>query len=113
MHNLTANRDSITSLKIAEESTKFAQETRRDSDSMKMIVKLTMLYLPATFVCSFFGINFFALPGPAELRGFQTLAGVCCDYGAVDFIDIRGVGSVDEIVWQEKVEHSAVKTHIY
>jgi hypothetical protein len=51
MHNLTANRDSITSLKIAEESTKFAQETRRDSDSVKMIVKLTMLYLPATFVC--------------------------------------------------------------
>jgi Mg2+ and Co2+ transporter CorA len=88
MHNLTANRDSITSLKIAEESTKIAHETRRDSISMKMIAKLTMSYLPATFACSFFGTNFFALPGPAELCGFQTLAGVCCDCGSVNFVDI-------------------------
>jgi hypothetical protein len=28
---------------------------------MKTIATLTMLYLPATFVCSFFGTNFFAL----------------------------------------------------
>jgi hypothetical protein len=61
MHNLTANRDSITSLKIAEESTRFAHETRRDSDSMEMIAKLTMLYLPATVVSKFFGTNFLAL----------------------------------------------------
>jgi hypothetical protein len=79
---------------------------------MKMVAKPMMLYVPATFVYSFFGTNFFALPGPAELCGFQTLAGVCCDYGSVDFVDIWGVGSVDEVVWQEKVEHSAVKPHI-
>jgi len=48
-------------LRIAEESTKIAHETRRDSNSMKTIATLTMLYLPATFVCSFFGTNFFAL----------------------------------------------------
>lgn len=61
LYNLTANRDSITSLRIAEESTKIAHETRRDSNSMKTIATLTMLYLPATFMCSFFGTNFFAL----------------------------------------------------
>ena len=61
IYNLTANRDSITSLKIAEESTNIAHETRRDSTSMKTIATLTMFYLPATFVCSFFGTNFFAL----------------------------------------------------
>jgi len=36
---------------------------------MKTIATLTMLYLPATFVCSFFGTNFFALDtnGPGQL----------------------------------------------
>ena len=54
MHNLTTNRDSITSLKIAEESTENARETRRDSICMKMVAKPMML---ATFVCSFFGTS--------------------------------------------------------
>lgn len=61
LYNLTANKDSLTSLKIAEESTKIAHETRKDSVAMKTIATLAMLYLPASFVCSFFGTNFFAL----------------------------------------------------
>jgi Mg2+ and Co2+ transporter CorA len=63
-----ANRDSTTNLQIAAESTQIAKksasiayETRRDSAAMKTIAILTMLYLPATFVCSLFGTNFFAL----------------------------------------------------
>ncbi|KAH9209923.1 hypothetical protein DL95DRAFT_393944 [Leptodontidium sp. 2 PMI_412] len=42
----------MASLKIAEESTKIAHETRKDSMAMKTIVTLTMLYLLASFVCS-------------------------------------------------------------
>ena len=63
-----ANRDSTTNLQIAAESTQIAKrsasiayETRRDSAAMKTIATLTMLYLPATFVSSLFGTNFFAL----------------------------------------------------
>jgi Mg2+ and Co2+ transporter CorA len=61
MYNLTVNRDSIISLKIADESTNIGRKTRRDTTSMKTIATLTMFYLPATFVCSLFGTNFFAL----------------------------------------------------
>jgi membrane protein implicated in regulation of membrane protease activity len=35
---------------------------------MKTIATLTMLYLPATFVCSLFGTNFFALAINAQSR---------------------------------------------
>lgn len=66
IYNLTANKDSITNLKIASESTEIARETRKDSVAMKTIAFLTMLYLPATFVCSLFGTNFFALDISAD-----------------------------------------------
>ena len=35
---------------IAEASRKIAFETKRDSDAMKTIAALTMIYLPATFL---------------------------------------------------------------
>ncbi|KAG4437607.1 hypothetical protein IFR05_006911 [Cadophora sp. M221] len=65
-----ANLDSMASLKIAEESTKIAQETRKDGMSMKTIATLSMLYLPASFVCSVFGTNFFALDTDGGERSF-------------------------------------------
>ncbi|KAI9768405.1 MAG: hypothetical protein M1839_004122 [Geoglossum umbratile] len=63
LYNLMASRDSLTNIRIAVQSTKIAQETRRDSFSMKTIAVVTMLYLPATFVSSVFGTNFFAATG--------------------------------------------------
>ena len=56
-----ASRDSLTNIRIATQSTKIAQETHRDSFAMKTIATLTMFYLPATFVSSVFGTNFFAM----------------------------------------------------
>ena len=38
-----------------------AHAVRKDSSAMKMIAIMTMLFLPATFVSSLFGTNFFAL----------------------------------------------------
>ena len=49
------------SANMARESAAMAREMRRDSAAMKTIATLTMLYLPATFVSSLFGSNFFAL----------------------------------------------------
>ncbi len=75
LYNPMANSDSTTNLRIASESTliaresaKVTHETRRDSAAMKTIATLTMLYLPATFVCSLFGTNFFApsTDGPGD-----------------------------------------------
>lgn len=52
------------SIKIANQSFKIAQETRRDSQTMRGIAGMTMAFLPATFVSSFFGMNFFnGVPG--------------------------------------------------
>ena len=63
-----ANRDSTTNLQIAAESAEIAKksatiayETRRDGAAMKTMATVTMLYLPATFVCSLFGTNLVAL----------------------------------------------------
>ena len=47
------------STSIARQSLDLAKETRRDSRTMRGIGWVTMGFLPATFVTSFFGINFF------------------------------------------------------
>ncbi|KAI8943288.1 hypothetical protein NX059_001308 [Plenodomus lindquistii] len=44
--------------KLIEESLSIARETRRDSRTMRGIAWVTMGFLPATFVSSFFGMNF-------------------------------------------------------
>ena len=54
LYNLTANLDAQTNILMA-------REMRKDSSAMKTIASLTMLFLPATFVSSLFGTNFFAL----------------------------------------------------
>lgn len=44
---------------IAEETKRIAEETMKDSTSMKTIAALTMLFLPGTFVSAVLGMNFF------------------------------------------------------
>ncbi|KAJ5833410.1 hypothetical protein N7474_001721 [Penicillium riverlandense] len=61
LYNLITGHDSTINLKIATESAKIAQDARKDSVSMKIIAGMTLLYLPATFVCSLFGTNLIAL----------------------------------------------------
>lgn len=61
LYNLITGHDSTINLNIATESAKIARDTRKDSASMKIIAAMTLLYLPATFVCSLFGTNLIAL----------------------------------------------------
>ena len=49
-----------------------AREMRKDSSAMKTIATLTMLFLPATFVSSLFGTNFFALAPSSAGDGGTT-----------------------------------------
>lgn len=60
-YNLLTNRANLTSQRIASESTSIAHEARQDSAAMRTIAVLTMFFLPATFVSSLFGTNFFTL----------------------------------------------------
>jgi hypothetical protein len=48
--SLAAQKDSNINKRIAEQSKQIALETRRDSEAMKTIAILTMLFLPGTFV---------------------------------------------------------------
>lgn len=48
----TLPNDTLTGLRIA-------RDTQRDSVSMKTISSLTMVFLPATFVATFFSMGFF------------------------------------------------------
>lgn len=52
MFNLVTQQDSETNMSIA-------QATKNDSAAMKTIAALTMVFLPATAVSSFFGMAFF------------------------------------------------------
>jgi len=45
--------------KLLEQSIRIAEETKRDSRTMRGIAWVTVGFLPATFVSSFFGMNFF------------------------------------------------------
>ncbi|KAL3427652.1 hypothetical protein PVAG01_01161 [Phlyctema vagabunda] len=64
--NLMAQRDTQASMSVAESSRKdnlymqdIADATLRDSSSMKTIAVLTMVFLPGTFICSFFSMTMF------------------------------------------------------
>jgi Mg2+ and Co2+ transporter CorA len=55
-------REEIRAIKEQErldESIRIAKETKRDSRTMRGIAWVTIAFLPATFVASFFGMNFF------------------------------------------------------
>ncbi|KAL8871664.1 MAG: hypothetical protein Q9174_002554 [Haloplaca sp. 1 TL-2023] len=68
--NFIAQNDSRTNIAVAEASRRIAFETKRDSDAMKTIAALTMVFLPATFVATLFGMVFFTTDGssPAGFR---------------------------------------------
>ncbi|KAL8661329.1 MAG: hypothetical protein Q9202_005694 [Teloschistes flavicans] len=59
--NFMTQNDGRTNIAIAEASRRIAFETKRDSDAMKTIAALTMVFLPATFVATLFGMVFFTV----------------------------------------------------
>lgn len=66
LYHLITGHDSTINLQIATESATIARDARKDSMSMKIIAGMTMLYLPATFVCSLFGTNLIVLDTPND-----------------------------------------------
>ncbi|KAL3495004.1 hypothetical protein BJX62DRAFT_196662 [Aspergillus germanicus] len=81
VYNLTANRDSLTSMEIARKNADIARDTKKDSESMYAISIVTMLYLPASLVCGFFGTNFFALEAKNDGRLAFLVSDLCWIYG--------------------------------
>jgi Mg2+ and Co2+ transporter CorA len=61
---LTAQRDSRTNLAIAEDGRTLAVESQRDNSSMKTIAVVSLLFLPPTFVASFFAMPLFDWNAP-------------------------------------------------
>ncbi|TAQ88905.1 hypothetical protein B7494_g2752 [Chlorociboria aeruginascens] len=64
--NLIAQRDTKATIDLATNSHKIAEATLQDSSSMKTIAAMTLIFLPATFISSFFSMTFFdwhAAPG--------------------------------------------------
>lgn len=51
VYNLVAQRDTRATHDLARDSAKIAEATLRDSSSMKTIAAMTLIFLPATFVC--------------------------------------------------------------
>ena len=58
--SLTTQRDQHISISIAEDSRTLAQKATRDSQSMKAIAAVTMVFLPGTFIASMFAMPMFA-----------------------------------------------------
>ena len=54
LFNLTSNQDSATTIAMS-------REMRTDSAAMRTVATLSMFFLPATFISSIFGNNFYAL----------------------------------------------------
>ncbi|KAK5058903.1 hypothetical protein LTR84_011167 [Exophiala bonariae] len=59
LFNLIAQDDNTLNRGIAEDSRQLAEASKRDSSAMKIIAFLTTLFLPATFVATFFGMPLF------------------------------------------------------
>ncbi|KAI1109887.1 hypothetical protein F5Y14DRAFT_455575 [Nemania sp. NC0429] len=54
INNLLSQRNNETTCAMAGASTRIAHDTRRDSAAMKSIAILTMVFLPATFIATYF-----------------------------------------------------------
>lgn len=68
LYNLTQQRDSKISQKIADQAMKTAVASKRDSSAMKSIAVLTMLLLPGTAVASIFSMgSFFSQTGNSRV----------------------------------------------
>ncbi|KAI9702332.1 MAG: hypothetical protein M1836_000811 [Candelina mexicana] len=66
--NLIARNDSRTNISVAEASRQIAIETKRDSNAMKTIAALTMIFLPGTFVATLFSMVFFKADSAPDSR---------------------------------------------
>ncbi|KAF2667316.1 hypothetical protein BT63DRAFT_441002 [Microthyrium microscopicum] len=69
--NIAILKLSETSTQIAEDSRAIASATARDSSSMRVIANVTILFLPATFIATFFSMSFFNFQHP---NGPKTVA---------------------------------------
>ncbi|KAI9729750.1 MAG: hypothetical protein M1834_006701 [Cirrosporium novae-zelandiae] len=70
LFHLIAQRDQNQSIQLARDSRTLAEATKRDSQAMKTIAIVTMVFLPGTFMASLFAMPFFnwdARPGKAVL----------------------------------------------
>ncbi|KAI0867807.1 hypothetical protein GGS24DRAFT_495053 [Hypoxylon argillaceum] len=61
--NQIGRKDTFTNLDIAQNGLRVAEHTRRDSELMKSIALLTMVFLPATFVATLFSMGIFEWEG--------------------------------------------------
>ncbi|KAI1749792.1 hypothetical protein F4782DRAFT_287842 [Xylaria castorea] len=61
--NQIGREDTFTNIQIAHNGLKVAQHTRRDSELMKSIALLTMVFLQATFVATLFSMGIFEWKG--------------------------------------------------
>jgi Mg2+ and Co2+ transporter CorA len=68
-------------MEIARKNADIARDTKKDSESMYAISIVTMLYLPASLVCGFFGTNFFALEAKHDGRLAFLVSDLCWIYG--------------------------------
>lgn len=61
---LLTHEDAATGVKLAASSTRIAEDTKRDSSSMKTVAVMTMAFLPGTFVAALLALPSFDW-GPA------------------------------------------------
>jgi len=59
LFNLIAQRDANLNITLAKDSRTLASASKRDSSSMKTLAAVTVTFLPATFVASFFAMPLF------------------------------------------------------
>ena len=73
LFSLIARQDQEMSIQIAKDSVEIAQASKRDSTSMKAIAGVTMVFLPGTFLASFFSMPLFELSsGTGKLVAHQV-----------------------------------------
>lgn len=66
MMNMISQREQTIGIEIAQASKSIAQESKRDSSSMKTLAVATMIYLPGTSVAAIFAMPMFDWTAPAS-----------------------------------------------
>ncbi|KAL9608083.1 MAG: hypothetical protein Q9167_007057 [Letrouitia subvulpina] len=93
-YNLLANRDSITSHRIA-------HSARQDGAAMRTIAAVTMLFFPATFVSSFLGTNLVTLNTDSRGRATMVFSDLWWIY-LVSAIPLTLVTLVTWVCWERR-----------
>jgi hypothetical protein len=100
LYNIIAQKESKLNLEMAGQQRRLAHSAKRDNEGMKTLSALGAIFLPATYIASLFGMQFFnftsgRFPYFSQVEASYACCLLICDLSSPDLAD----GVVSPLLW--------------